>query len=112
MNSPAEALAELLDVLVLGKAEDIHVGAVSIEGMSSRAERQILAKQTNGHIVAAGAAIGGERDLMQPVAVDRRLAEFEWVFLYRGLLVWLGVPPPAEHATQRSERRTADQPWR
>jgi hypothetical protein len=31
MNSPAVVLAELLGVLPLGKAEDIHVGAVSIE---------------------------------------------------------------------------------
>jgi hypothetical protein len=42
---------------------------------------------------------------MRSVAVDRRLAEFDWGFLYRGFLVWLGAPPPVEHATQRSERR-------
>ena len=36
----AEVLAELHGVLALGEAEDVHVGAVLIEGMPLRAERR------------------------------------------------------------------------
>ena len=72
----AEAFAKLLGVLALGKAEDIHVGAVSIEAMPARAECEALAEEMDGHIVAAGAAVRGERNLMRPVAVDRGFAEF------------------------------------
>ena len=71
----AETLAELLGVLALGKAEDVHVGAIAIEAMASRTEREVLAEETNSQVVAAGAAGRGERDLMRPVAVYRRFAE-------------------------------------
>lgn len=66
-----EQTAAVVGVLALGEAEDVHVGAVLIEGTPSRAEREALAEETNGSIVAAGAALRGERDLMRPVAVEQ-----------------------------------------
>jgi hypothetical protein len=38
-------------------------------------EKVVVAEEVDGHVVAAGAASGGERDLMRPIAIDRVLAE-------------------------------------
>ena len=72
----AKAIAELFGVLALGKAEDVHIRAVSMKRMATRGERQTLAEETNRHRVAAGAAVGGRRHLMGPIAIDRVLAGF------------------------------------
>ena len=72
----AKAVAELFGVLALGKAEDVHVRAVSIKRMATRGERQSLADEMNRHTNAAGTAISGKRHLMRPIAIDRVLAEF------------------------------------
>ena len=72
----AKAIAELFGVLALGKAEDVHVRAVSIKRMAARGKRQVLAEKTNRHIVAASAAISRKRHLMRPIAINRVLAEF------------------------------------
>ena len=73
---PAKAIAELFGVLALGKAEYVHIRAVPTKRMATRGERQALAEETDRHIVAVGAAIGGKRHLMRPIAIDRVLAEF------------------------------------
>ena len=71
----AEARAELLRVLPLGEAEDAEVGSVAVEGMAAVAQRQVLAEEADGDVVAAAAAVGGQRHLAGPVAVDPGLAE-------------------------------------
>ena len=87
---PAEALAELLGVRTLREAKHVHVHAVTssikcivatglsgaaVEGMPTRAQRQILGKEVDGHEAAARAAVCGEHHLMRLVAVDCRFAE-------------------------------------
>jgi hypothetical protein len=43
--------------------------------MAAVAQRQVLAEEADGDVVAAAAAVGGQRHLAGPVAVDPGLAE-------------------------------------
>ena len=96
-------LTELLGVLSLGEAEDVHVGAVSIEGMPSRAECEVLAEEVNGHIVAAGTAVCRKRYLVRPVAVDDVLAELSSTIEHAVTGSW--SPPALTQLTGRGEPR-------
>jgi hypothetical protein len=71
----AEALPELLGVRAISKTEDVHVRAVTAEGMSARAEREAFAEKVHGHVIAPAAPRGRQRDLVRPVAVNGVFAE-------------------------------------
>jgi hypothetical protein len=104
-----EALAELLGVLALGKAEDVRVGSIAIEGMASRAEREVLAEETNGQIVAAGAAVGRERDLMRPVSVNRVYAELASAIAHASPMWFVAA---RAHADARARTGQRPRSWR
>ena len=65
----------MLRISAFGEAEDVHVDAVAAEAMSARTEREALAKEAHGHVVVARAAMGRERHLMWPIAIDGAFAE-------------------------------------
>ena len=44
--------------------------------MAALAERKPLAEEPDRHVVLAGAPIGGKRDLMRPLPIDRAFAQF------------------------------------
>jgi len=71
-----EAISELLCVRALCETEDVHVDVIAAERMAAGAQRQAFAKEADGQVVGAAAAMGRERDLMRPRAIDRSFAEF------------------------------------
>jgi hypothetical protein len=104
----AEAFAELHRVLGLSKAEDVHVDAVAVERMAALAQRQLLAEQTDSHVVASRAARGGKSDLVRPVTVDDVFTELSSTIDHAGhSLVVLTARAHATHQAFRPSRRVA-----
>jgi hypothetical protein len=75
MTSPPK-WARNCSACVHGKAENSHVDIIAAEGMAARAERQGFAEEEDRHVIAAGAPVGPQRNLMRPIAVDHSFAEF------------------------------------
>ena len=71
----AEAGLELLGVSAVGEAEDEHVRVIAPEGVRPRTQRESFAEETDGHVVVAGAASGGERHLVRPLPIHRAFAQ-------------------------------------
>jgi hypothetical protein len=72
----AKALLKMFGVRVLRKAKDVHVDVIAAERMTARAEREAVTENADRLVIAAGAAIGRQRHLMRPLAIDRSFAEF------------------------------------
>jgi hypothetical protein len=73
----AEALMKALGVIAIGEAEADVPNVVALKFMASRAQRQVLgaAEVVNGCVVRASRDFCAERDLVRPLAIDRRLAQ-------------------------------------
>jgi len=80
------------------------VGAVSIQGMPSRAECEVLAEEVNGHIVGAGTPVCRKRYLVRPVGVDDMLAELASPVDHAALSPMVAARAHAERRTRGAGR--------
>jgi hypothetical protein len=90
-------------MFALRKAENRHVDIVLTIRVAPPAERQLfcLAEDVDPQVLVADAAIRRKRDLVRPISIHHRFAEFAFTIDHRPLQKW---SPPA--LTRRPGGRT------
>ena len=89
-------------MLAHGETEYGHVDVIPTEGVAAVGQRKPLAEEADGRVIAASAAVCGERYLVRPVAVDDVLAELSSTIEHAVTGSW--SPPPLTQLTGRGNQ--------